>query len=486
MASGLKLNSRLFGFERKSIETIARGSEQLLRVVDECLEYSKLMSGGMPVLETETSLQEILYSVVNASEEKAADKGNVCIETCYDASVPGFVSTDGHQLTEILHHILENAVKQCRDNGTVKLGVSVVTGADINYGEKNETCLRFVIKDSGKGMKKDQLTNLFQPSERRGFGMAIAAKLVEGLGGNITVKSKIGVSTTITVDLPVGGKPVDTKDFGRKLQRATVWIVGNQPKDNLFLCMLAKYGVDLVKLDSCGDMEALIQSQKAIDKRRVYLCLVQENLYRPRAFLKLSSAAPSVLLTFGPHRLVPSAMSHFPSLTRTLPSVIAKAMVACVEVTARSHEATLRRAPSSKMPRMRSFDYSNVRVLIAEDGAINQKILQRMLRRKGVKHIDVVDDGQKAVDAVHVHKKDYDIIFMDNQMPTLDGIDACRLVLERKEDGRPQPEIAFVTADVSEAFRLKALHAGANGFISKPFTSQAIETYFHSETKLTV
>lgn len=491
MASTLQDNDRLCDFERWSVESIQRGSEHLLQTVAECQEYSRLLEGRVPVNIGMTSLQEILNSVVGANEKKAAASGNVGIDTCYDASVPASVSTDGRRILKILHHLLEHAINLSEDHGDVKLGISAVPQRD-NNGDRNETFLRFVVKNTCRGIETDELGKLFDPFRQQadgtGLGMAIAARLVKDLGGTIQVKNKGRISITVTVDIPVGGKPVDTRDFAQKLQRATVWIVGNDPIDNLFLCMLSKYGVDMVKLDSCGDMEALIQSQNAIDKQRVYLCLVQEDLYRHRAFQKLSESAPAVLLTFGPHRLVSTAKSHFPSLTRTLPSVIAKAMIACFEVAARTHDFTLRRAPSARVataPRLRSFDYSKVRALIADDGAMNVKLLQRMLRRKGVKHISVVDDGQKAVDAVHLRKKDYDCIFMDNLMPQMDGLKACQLILDGMDNDRPKPEIVFITGDVSESFKQEAIRAGANGFITKPFTSTAIETYFQNQTKLT-
>jgi len=370
----------------------------------------------MPVQMNLTSMQETLSSVITSCEKMAAARGDVRIDTCYDSSVPDFVTTDGHRLTEILNHLLEHAIMHSKDNGTVKFGVSAVTAkeilrpSEIRSGNENEAFLRFVIKDNG--ICKEQIVNIFKPYQgESGIGMAVASKLVEDLDGIISAKSKVGGSTIVTVDLPIGGKPVDTNDFARKFQQTTVFMVGNNPSDNLFLAMLAKYQVDVVKLDSCGDMEALVQSRQAVDKRRIHLCLVQEDLYRDRSYQQLADVAPSALLTFGPQHLVTGSKTHFSSLTRILPCVIAKSMMACLELIRISQKQTtvssMRRVPSMSDARMRSFDFSKIRALIAEDNTINQKVLQRMLRRKGVKHIDVVDDGQKAVDAITRDKKDY-------------------------------------------------------------------------------
>jgi CheY-like chemotaxis protein len=249
--------------------------------------------------------------------------------------------------------------------------------------------------------------------------------------------------------------------------------------------MLAKYHVDMVKLDCFAEMAALVQSQKTIDKHQNYIFLVQGDLFRAQDYKRLATDGRCALLTFGPHRLPSDRKTDFPSLTRVLPCVIAKSMIARLEVIRINQDSFDGETPSTTVPRQKTFDYLGVRALIAEDNQINQKLLLRMLQQKGIMHIDVVNDGHKAVDAVLLYKKDYDIIFMDNQMPTMDGIEACQLICARIEKGRRLPEIVFITANISDAFKRDALRAGCNGFIKKPFTAKAIDTYFHTQTKLT-
>jgi CheY-like chemotaxis protein len=113
-----------------------------------------------------------------------------------------------------------------------------------------------------------------------------------------------------------------------------------------------------------------------------------------------------------------------------------------------------------------SFD--KIRILVAEDNKINQKVLNRTLNRIGLEEIDIVDDGQKAVEAAA--SKAYDIIFMDLQMPVMDGLEATRIITRRRnENGQEFPKIVFLTAHALQDYQAQAADAGGDGFISKPF-----------------
>lgn len=118
--------------------------------------------------------------------------------------------------------------------------------------------------------------------------------------------------------------------------------------------------------------------------------------------------------------------------------------------------------------------FEKVKVLIAEDNAINQKVLHRTLNRIGLKNVDIVDDGQKAVDANS--KTEYDIIFMDLQMPVMDGLEATKIIsTRRRELNHTHPKVVFLTAHALSDYQAKAADAGGDGFISKPFKMDLIK-----------
>ena len=149
-------------------------------------------------------------------------------------------------------------------------------------------------------------------------------------------------------------------------------------------------------------------------------------------------------------------------------------------------------SPNNHINPTKPISHDAIRVLIAEDNPINQKVLQRMLHRLGVRNIDIVDNGKLAVET-HASKPDdyYHIIYMDMQMPVMDGLEACRHITKRKlansssssslsnttDDNKKNvlPKIIFVTANVTDGHENEAQEAGGDGFISKPFSIDGIE-----------
>jgi CheY-like chemotaxis protein len=118
-----------------------------------------------------------------------------------------------------------------------------------------------------------------------------------------------------------------------------------------------------------------------------------------------------------------------------------------------------------------------MRVLIAEDNLINQQVLSRCLQRLGLEDIAIVDDGQKAVD--QCSETQYDLVFMDMQMPVMGSVEACRLIAARRQPNG-LPKIVFVTANVSESFEEECKDAGGDGFVSKPLNLSKLEHFLHS------
>jgi len=157
--------------------------------------------------------------------------------------------------------------------------------------------------------------------------------------------------------------------------------------------------------------------------------------------------------------VVDSAIGEWTEFVLTLPSSLSHE-----ESTAGSAGAvnslSFPAAKGNKVP-------AELKVLIAEDNAVNQKILSRMLECLGVQYISIVDDGEKAVESAT--KEDYDLVFMDIQMPVMDGLEATQLIVAAQERQQPRPKILFVTAHALDSFEVETRAAGGDGFITKPF-----------------
>lgn len=358
-----------------------------------------------------------------------------------------------------------------------------------------EQVLRFVVKDYGKGIDKSEFEKIFQPflqasaeTERvyggTGLGLAITAKLVHALGGIISVDSEEGKWSEFTVDLPFREECADIDGFSQKLAGSTVFLINNlacevtQHLKDVF----KRYNVPCASFDNMEDLASAIAREGYISPERSYICLTHEDLYDAKVLGILARQASSVLLTFGPKYSVKETAGHYRCPTQVLPTVLIKSIIEVVESAKVALRSPPKKSPSCpslssmwgqspSLVKVNSVPNSDLRILVAEDNIINQKVLARMLKRLNVEQVDIVDNGLKAVEQSAV--KEYDVIFMDMQMPVMSGLDACRQIVAR-EDGRRLPTIVFVTAHVSHAYEVECAKAGGGGFLPKPFNISEI------------
>ena len=472
---------------RESIEMITESGDLLLAVVDDVLDYSKLASGNVEIEIGPTNIRRTVRPVVESIRMKAAAGGSTAaisagtnakdmppskvdgLELRVDISddVPTYVDIDGRRLQQILYNLLGNAVKF----GSKGKYVDFAIGSEQNEQEmatippdtksgvsktttKSQSYLVFSIKDYGKGIAMEDRKKIFQPFQQSssndaadggtGLGLAITSQLCKVLGGNIAVTSEYGTWTEFVVKLPLiesdlseieedskGGQDdgsVETRTSFRKLRR------GSSRKLS-------------APLFSALDKQSKSFNVKAAGK----------SLSRDPALGKLKRSRS--------HNVQDKSSSLPPQVPPT-PSMITSPPKPPPKSTLK---ATTKTAPSS------SNQYSTIKALIAEDNRVNQKVLVRTLNMLGLKDIDVVENGQEAVNkSADVQ---YDIIFMDWMMPVMDGLEATKLISARRLECPDQshPRIVFLTAHALDDYRSAASGAGGDAFLSKPFKRAGIQ-----------
>ena len=518
--SSLLLGSGLNPMQEESLKMIGASGDLLLTVVNDVLDYSKLESGNYDIRFQKSSLQDTLHAVVQAIDYKSQSKG-VRIKTCYDPALPEFLNTDPRRLQQILYNLLGNAIKFSDSGSDIILRVCVArSNSDLEGGYspgpppclcpdlsgapsgettcesccsflrsgkcakeelENRPTVRFVVHDHGKGVSESELARIFEPFLQAhtevdnvhggtGLGLAITSRLVHGLSGKITVQSELDAWTRFTVDLPYESDEIDRVTISMKLAATTVLIVGDgQGIESAF----EYFGVRSLSFDSMLALEKYVSFDGSLDRERSYVCLADESLYDYEVYLLLASIVDTALFTFGPNYAVSGTQFHCRSLSRIIPSVLVQEMIETIE---RKGDPTGRVSRRSSLRSIFSTDsYRDLRVLVAEDNVINQKVLKRMLERLEMTHVEVVNNGKEAVDreaAAH-----FDVILMDMQMPVMDGIQACRRILERHRD-RAAPKVVFVTAHVSSTFEGECFDAGACTLLAKPFNLNEIRKCF--------
>jgi CheY-like chemotaxis protein len=484
--------------QRDAIRMIITSGELLCAVVNDILDFSKLESGNVVIEIRPTSLQETLDSVVNSIEHKAKAK-QLKFRTNYSPALPHCIETDGNRLQQILYNLLGNATKFSETGGSIELSVDyedtpvdhIATPAEQGQVEptavvgttsnQSNGVLRFSVKDYGTGIDSKDFLRIFEPfrqangdTERlyggTGLGLAITSRLVERLGGEISVDSEVGRWSKFTVSLPVTTISLFERTSAvRQLADAHILYVDEPNEPNCRV--LGSLGVSMDRFSTSQELLDWFLSHKRSRDHHFYFCLVHEDLFSPDIHRKISEVAPNALVTFGPQlSQFAESHAHYRTLSGRIPSVLLKSLADLrddvVDPTSRARN-TVKLQPLDIVKR--------IDVLIAEDNVINQKVLCKMLNRVGVEHIDIANNGREAVEMAT--QKNYDIIFMDMQMPIMCGDEACRIILDRCKARDRRPKIAFVSAHASTNFELQAAAAGADGFMSKPFNVKKFEDF---------
>ena len=493
--SSLLQESVLDSMQKESMQMIVSSSDLLLTVVNDVLDYSKLESGNVDISIQRSNLQETLNFVVHSIETKASLK-NVRLRTIYGTNVSEFADTDSRRLQQILYNLLGNAIKFSEEGGVVELTVSLATPSSCktghcyspsdksalpeNNGWSAETqTLRLTVKDYGQGIAQKDFAAIFEPfrqagaeTERvyggTGLGLAISSKLVRGLGGSIGVDSEEGRWTEFFVDLPSNDVPVDIEDISAGLKNVVILFVCNDAwKQDRISRIFRAYCVEFMSFSHMKELHAWIIAQEKLSSERSYLCIVSEALFDQTTYNEVLASANLVLITYGPKYDVAVAHAHYRSLLNVLPSVLIKQLGVHVKLSRRPLFAK-----ELSRDKLHDVSYKDYKFLIAEDNLINQKVLLRILNRLGIQNVEIVDNGQKAVDLEA--EREFDVILMDMQMPVMDGVEACQLICQR-QDGHPKAKIIFVTAHVSDEFEKDCFKSGASGFLPKPFNIRDIE-----------
>ena len=307
-------------------------------------------------------------------------------------------------------------------------------------------------------------------------GLAITSKLVNRLGGTISVESKRWNWSKFTIDFPFNESHVDVMGMSERFQHTSIFLVSNSDEEEA-ISRFGTYKVDLARFRTLKELQGRIETMEqsgVLSSERCYICLIHEDEYDSKLFETLSSKLPkSVLFSFGPKYSVKDTRGHVRSLEQVLPSVLMERLGACVDSI--GHDSSQDAEDSETDSSTKAVPYTQFRILIAEDNIVNQKVLSRILTRLGIENVEIVGNGKLAVE--REASEQFDIVLMDMDMPIMNGIEACKEITKR-QGGHPKAKVVFVTAHVADEFKSECLGAGGVEFLPKPFSMDGIENCF--------
>ncbi|WP_243059246.1 response regulator [Nocardioides sp. SR21] len=475
--TGLLLDTDLDSRQRTYAEGVRTAGGALLTVINDVLDFSKIEAGHLDLEEIDLDLVHVIEEVAELVAGQAREKKLELLAYC-SPQLPVGLRGDPSRLRQVLLNLAGNAVKFTASG-------EVVVRAHLESRTEEGVLVRFEVADTGIGIARNNQAQLFDPFSQAdssttrqyggtGLGLAICSQLVTAMGGEIGVDSDLGKGSTFwfTVPLAFAQDKAITPRPTPALKDLRVLVVDDNATNRMILHdQLAAWDMNVAVAGS--GVEALSLLRGAARLGTPYDLAVLDYWMPEMNGVELArriSADPDVagtglaLLTSDSKVGPTEARRAGISATLTKPVHVSQLHTALLEVVSGVHEPRPERV-------VRPVSTGRGRVLVVEDGEINQIVAIGMLERLGYT-VEVADDGVSGVAALA--RSTFDAVFMDVQMPGMDGYRATGEVRRMEGSTRHTPIIAM-TAGAAEGERERCLAAGMDDYISKPIEMAAME-----------
>jgi PAS domain S-box-containing protein len=466
-------DTKLTHYQEDLVETVANSANSLLTIINDILDFSKLGAGKVELEQIEFNLAKLVEEVCSLMSSRAHAKG-LELNCLFPSSLPQLWYGDPTRIRQVLTNLIGNAVK-FTDQGEVSVRVIELEAGNALTG------LRFEVNDTGIGMSPEVQERLFQPFSQAdsstarhfggtGLGLSISKNLVDMMQGVIGLESALGQGTCFWFTLPIQSCKNATihpvTEFAGK--RALI-VDDNATNRKILHHYLQHWGLIVSEEDNAP--AAIIELESAVSRGEAYDVLLSD-LHMPdmdgfalaRAISKNPTIAtiPKLLLSSG--GLADEADRLAMGFAQSLLKPIRQSQL--FEAIANAIQTPVQKVVDRTNLVKGLPDYHLKRILVAEDNKVNQKVIIAMLG-KFQNSPDLVKNGQEVLDLIKYQR--YDLIFMDCQMPVLDGYEAVR-ILRGQESAAHSTRIPVValTAHASSGELEKCLSAGMDDLLSKP------------------
>ncbi len=478
----LLLETDLDARQRDYAQTVRNSGEALLTIINDILDFSKVEAGKLEIEDTSFSVRTILADVVDLLARTAQTKGLELV-TMVDKAVPDNVGGDPGRVRQVLTNLIGNAIKFTHTG-------EIVVRVTATESTGDQSLVLFEVSDTGDGIAPDKVTLIFQPfaqadtsTSRKyggtGLGLAISSQLVTLMGGDCGVSSTLGTGSrfwfTISVHTNGGDIGRDLRDDD--LVGMTALVVDDSASQRAVLSEhLTDMGMTVRSAQSATAALATLRTA-AIQGRPFALALIDWGMPEMDGFelCQAISADPAltprlVLMTgLGGDRDLGEASGSAAYLTISKP-VRVDDLHDRLRASLGLHDTTSVRPETAVADPSASNVHGEVRLLLAEDNLINQKVAVAMLVGAGYR-VDTVLNGAAAVEAFGANR--YDAVLMDCQMPELNGYEATAAIRAHEGADRHTPIIAM-TAGARREDRKRCLAEGMDGYLAKPVSKDAL------------
>lgn len=455
--------------QRDYLGIIQQSADTLLRLLNDILDFSKIEAGRLELEAVEFDLRDLIDETLQALSIQAADK-NVELACRIPPSVPDRLIGDPGRLRQIVINLVGNAIK-FTDVGEIVVDVAT---EDRSH---SRALLRFEVRDTGIGIPADALPHIFDSfsqadssTTRRyggtGLGLAIVSHLVELMGGTVSVDSQAGQGSTFrfTAGFGVVPTPADQPLALVALRDLRALVVDdNQTTGAILVEILHGWGARPTTCQSAA--EAIRVVEDAGDDDPIQLAILDATMPGVDGLVRrlhaIDADVPIIMLSAAGSHDEPDQTDTCPKATWLHKPVKQSELLNAIDaaIGAPVDEPTL---PASQPPPLTTRPR---RILLAEDGAINQMVACNLLENRG-HAVVVAGTGREALAALE--RDNFDLVLMDMQMPEMDGLEATAAIRERERTTGDHIPIIAMTANVMKGDRERCLEAGMDDYLAKP------------------
>ncbi len=468
-------DTELHDEQREFIDIIEKSSENLLEIINNILDLSKIESNKLEIEEIVFNPIDEFESAVEVYAVRASEK-HIDLACYVDPSLERPLKGDPTKIKEVIINLLSNAVKFTNSGGSISVDIRRVAGETLNRAR-----VRFQVKDNGIGVTSEQKSRIFEAFSQAdtsitrkyggtGLGLTISSRFVELMGSKLDLESEPGSGTTFFFTLEFEEIETLNEPLKGSFSNINAVILESASKKKLQTTYLKEY------LDYFGVSYTTFHEHeelKMLERQVNYDLLFIDNDYtNDEDIISYASSSEQLVLitkSYYMKKIDSMGIDIFKVLYEPLNSTKIRTTLDSYDVeafTTRKQKATRRKKFDEKSSRFAAS------VLVAEDNVINQKLIRRTLEDLGME-ITIANNGLEAFEKRK--NGEFDIIFMDIQMPVLDGIEATQEILDFEEDyGQHHIPIIALTANALKGDRERFLAAGMDEYTTKPLVRAEI------------
>ncbi|BDY13510.1 nitrate- and nitrite sensing domain-containing protein [Hydrogenimonas cancrithermarum] len=463
-------NTELKGEQKEFVSIIEKSSENLLEIINNILDLSKIESNKVEIENIVFNPIEEFESAVEIYAVKAAEK-NVNLACFIDPRLNQPIKGDPTKIKEILINLMSNAVKFTNQGGAINVEIRKVHASD-----PDKCAISFSVEDTGIGISPDKKAHIFEAFSQAdtsvtrkfggtGLGLTISARYAELMGGHLDLESELGKGTRFYFTLEFEELPQMNEDMRDRFANVTVAFYSapgaSKKQDEYIKEYLDYYGAKLIPFSAPEELIKLASEKKA-QSAMIDADYASDNDLRKMGKTPLHC---NVIIKSTHQKRIESLRLHCEKIVYE--PVNATKMVAILKAATSEVVKEVRRP-------LLDIDHIGfqAKALVAEDNTINQKLIKRTLEDLGLT-VELADNGLEAFEKRR--NGDFDIIFMDISMPVMDGVEATHEILDYEEDENvPHVPIVALTANALKGDRERFLAEGLDEYTTKPLIREEI------------